>query len=98
MSEVLSETVTTLRRSAGYLGDAGAAVMGFDPGAQAFGAGGPGRLGELGRELYVLWQRTLDARMREAVTQGTRLDELADAVARAAAGYTDVDQHPREAP
>ena len=90
MSETLSGTVSSLRRAGELL--SGGELAALDPGAPAFGAGGPGRLGELGRDLHLLWQRTLDARIREAVTHAARLDELADAVARAASGYADVDE------
>jgi hypothetical protein len=56
-----------------------------------FGAAGPGRLGDLGRELSRQWQRAIDARAHEAAAHAERLRDLADAVARAAGRYDEVD-------
>jgi hypothetical protein len=99
MSDTLSGTVSALRRAAENLADAGNRLRAVEPGADPFGAGGPGQLGELGRDFYRQWQRALDARGREAAAHSARLHDDADAVSTAAGGYRDVDdtanrQHP----
>jgi hypothetical protein len=91
MTETLASATSLLRGAAETLAGASARLVMVDPGSHAFGAGGPGRLGDVGRELYLHWQRALDARAHEAAVHGARLDEAADAVARAAGGYADVD-------
>lgn len=95
MSETLSGAVGALRRASELLGEAGGRLTALDPGADAFGAGGPGRLGDVGRDLHLRWQRALDTRVREAAAHAARLDETAEAVARAAGGYSDVDDSAR---
>jgi len=95
MSETLSGAVTALRQASEMLGNASERLAMLDPGAAAFGAGGPGRLGDLGRELYGQWHRALDVRVREAAAHGARLAEISDAVARASAAYSDVDDSAR---
>ena len=95
MSETLASATRSLRDAAETLSAANARLVRLDPGAVAFGAGGPGRLGELGGHLYLRWQRALDARAREAAEHGARLDEVADALARAAAGYAEIDDTAR---
>jgi hypothetical protein len=62
-----------------------------DPGAPAFGADGPGGLGELGRALHAAWSAALSAREREAAGHGARLTDLAGALGVAADGYRDAD-------
>jgi hypothetical protein len=62
-----------------------------DPGARAFGADGPGRLGELGRVLHATWSAGLAAREREAAGHGARLTDLASALDQAAEGYRDAE-------
>jgi hypothetical protein len=91
MSDTLSGAVAALRHTGGQLDDAGAALRMLDPGATAFGDG-PGRLGELSQDLYRQWQRAIDARSREANAHAARLAEAADAVARAGAGYAEMDE------
>jgi hypothetical protein len=91
MTETLAGATGVLRGAAETLAGASARLVMLDPGGHAFGAGGPGRLGDVGRELYLHWQRALDARAREAAAHSGRLDEAADALARAAGGYVDVD-------
>ena len=62
-----------------------------DPGARAFGGDGPGRLGELGRDLHSTWTGALAAREREAASHGARLTDLAGALSQAAGAYHDVE-------
>ncbi len=95
MSETLSGAVTALRQASEMLGNASVRLAALDPSAAAFGAGGPGRLGDVGRDLYFQWQRALDARVREAAAHGARLTEISDAVARASAAYSDMDDSAR---
>ena len=92
MRDTLADAADALRRAGDLLSDAGARLPTIDPGASAFGTDGPGRLAGLGRDLYLQWQRALDARAREAAAHGARLAETGDAVARAAAGYADTDE------
>jgi hypothetical protein len=101
MSEftTLSGAVTALRQTAALLTEASGRAHRHDPGAAAFGGDGAGRLGELGRLLHRNWQSALDARAREAAAHGARVDDVADGLARAAAGYAEIDystskQHP----
>jgi len=91
----MNETVTALRSAGTLLSEAAKSVNATDPGPRAFGADGPGHLGELGRALHQHWQRALDARAREAAAHGARLDEAADLLVRVAAGYADIDESAR---
>src|SRR5262245_22369130 len=88
MKETLSGAVAAIRGVADLLGGAGQRLPAVDPGAGDFGAGGPGRLGDMGRDLYLQWQRALDARAREAHAHAGRVNDLADLVNQAAAGLT----------
>jgi hypothetical protein len=63
-----------------------------DPGPRGFGDDGPGRLGELARELHATWSAGLAAREREAAGAGARLTDLAAALRRAAEGYRDAER------
>lgn len=74
----------TLRGASSRLGSVGAC-------ASVVGEAGPGRLGELGQRFTALWARAVDARTTEATAHAARLDELADALERAAAGYANTD-------
>ena len=56
-----------------------------------FAGDGPGRLGELGRDLHGMWSAALAAREREAAGHGARLTDLAGALRQAAAGYRQVE-------
>ncbi len=85
----------SLRRAGEILVSGGGRIGALDPGAAAFGGDGPGVLGELGRDLHRHWQRALDARAREAAAHGARLEDAADVVARAVAGYVDTDDTAR---
>jgi hypothetical protein len=91
MNESLAGTVSRLRQAAATVTEVGARVADRDPGARAFGADGPGGLGEFGRLRHQLWLRALDARAREAAALGARLDDAADALARASASYAETD-------
>jgi hypothetical protein len=88
MKHTLSGAVAAIRGTADLLGEAGQRITAVDPGARVFGAGGPGRLGEMGRDLYLQWQRALDARAREAQAHAGRVYDLADLVNQAAEGLT----------
>jgi Excreted virulence factor EspC, type VII ESX diderm len=61
------------------------------PGPAGFAGDGPGRLGELGRDLHGVWSAALAAREREAAGHGARLTDLAGALRQAAAGYRQVE-------
>jgi hypothetical protein len=83
------------------LAGAGAALGELDPGARAFGADAPGRLGELGQALHRHCAAALAARAREAAAHGARLVDVATALRDAAAGYADIDRsaadrHPQD--
>jgi hypothetical protein len=93
MTETVSGAVSALRATAEMLDETHRALPTADPGATAFGAGGPGRLGDTGRDLYLLWQRTLDGRAREAAAHAARLEDLADLAARAAGGLHEVNRN-----
>lgn len=95
MNETLSGAVAAIRVTGDLLGEAGQQLPAIDPGATAFGAGGPGRLGDLGRDLYLHWQRGLDARGREAQAHAARVYDLADLAWRTAGGFTDADESAR---
>src|SRR5690242_2266399 len=96
MTETVSGAVTALHSTAERLEEGALALTTADPGPSAFGAGAPGRLGEVGRGLNLVWQRALDARVREARRHATRLHELADLAGRAAGGLLEVNQSVRQ--
>jgi len=87
----LPAAAAALRAAGVTLTEAGARVGSHDPGPSAFGVDGPGELGEVGRALYRQWQHALDARGREAASHGARLEQAAEAVARAATEYVEID-------
>jgi hypothetical protein len=93
MTDTVSGVLGALRDTADRLGEATRTLPTADPGATAFGAGGPGRLGGTGRDLYLLWQRALDTRGHEAAALADRLRELAELAARAAGGLREVDEN-----
>ncbi|HLL68139.1 MAG TPA: hypothetical protein VK453_20840 [Micromonosporaceae bacterium] len=74
------------------LATSGAALDRLDPGPRAFGADGPGRLGELGRTLHLALAAGLAARSDEAVAHGVRLADTADALRRVSGGYADAER------
>src|SRR5688572_26323649 len=95
MIQTLAGAISALRQAGEMLAESSGRFTAVDPGPAAFGAAGPGRLGDLGRDLYLQWQRALDARAREAAAHGARLAEAADAVARASGTYYDTDESAR---
>jgi hypothetical protein len=95
MNDTVSGAVAALRSTADVLGEIGQRLPTVDPGARVFGAGGPGRLGDVGRDLYVQWQRALDARAHEARGHAARVHELADFVTRAAGGFIEANESAR---
>jgi hypothetical protein len=77
-----------LATGAGALADA-------DPGAGAFGADQPGRLGAVGRLLHQRWSAALTGRAREAAAHGARLVDAADLLRVAASRYGEAEQAAR---
>jgi hypothetical protein len=76
--------------------DAGAgALVDADPGAGAFGADNPGRLGELGRMLHHRWSAALTARAREAAAHGARIADSAEVLRAAVSRYRDAESAAR---
>jgi hypothetical protein len=92
----LHDLVRRLADADAALSDTAAALPGSGPGPAAFGADGPGALGELAADLHRLWATAVDARTREAAAHAARLSDVADAVSRADTGYGDVDDAARE--
>jgi hypothetical protein len=88
---MLADAVEALHTLAERLGAAGQRLAAVDPGAGAFGAGGLGLLGEVGREAYVRFQVALDARVAEARAHAERVREFAEAVGRTAGGFADAE-------
>jgi hypothetical protein len=80
-----------LDAAADRLAAGGAELADVDPGAAAFGADSPGRLGELGRLLHGRWSSALTDRSREAAVAGARLSDSADALRVAVGRYQDAD-------
>jgi len=95
MNETLSGAVVAIRVTGDLLGESGQQLPAVDPGADAFGAGGPGRLGDVGRDLYLQWQRGLEARVREALAHSARVQEFADLVSRTAGSFADANDGAR---
>jgi hypothetical protein len=73
------------------LASVGSTLVGADPGADAFGADAPGRIGEVGRLLHELWGSALSARSREAAAHAARLVDTAEALTVAAGRYQDIE-------
>jgi hypothetical protein len=95
MTETISGAVASLRAAADMLADTARRLPTMDPGATGFGAGGPGRFGDLGRDLYLQWQRAIDARAREADAHGSRMHDLADLASRASGGFREAEESAR---
>lgn len=95
MDETLSGAVVAIRVTGDLLGESGQQLPAVDPGADAFGAGGPGRLGDVGRDLYLQWQRGLEARVREAQAHAARVQEYADLVSRTVGSFADANDSAR---
>jgi hypothetical protein len=62
------------------------------PSYEDFGAGGRGRLGELGVHLHDLWLTAVEARATEAAGVAGQLADVAVGLRTAVAGYVDVDR------
>ena len=71
------------------LGAAAAGLADVDPGAGAFGADAPGRLGAVGRLLHLRWSAALTSRTREAAAHGARLADTAETLRDVAERYQD---------
>ena len=97
MDDTLAGAARALRGCGDLLAEAGARLVTIDSGERAFGVGATGRLGELGHDFHLQWQRSLDARCREAAAHRARLVDFGDAVAQAAGHYGDVDDSARRA-
>lgn len=80
-----------LETAAARLTKAAAALRRLDPGPRAFGADGPGRLGDLGRAMSAQLATALDARGRQADTAVAAVTTLATNMRAAATSYRDTD-------
>lgn len=87
----LHETARRLEAAAETLTDAARTVPLLGPPGAAFGVGGPGRLGELGRAMHDQWIAAADARIREAAAVAAGFADLAAALRVAAVSYADTD-------
>jgi hypothetical protein len=92
----LQDIATRLQAAGVELGTASTRLGEVDPGRQAFGVDGPGRLGDLGRALHAQCAAALAARSREANALGARLGDSAYLVDAVAAGYRDIEQATHE--
>jgi hypothetical protein len=92
MSQPLYAEAGRVRRGAEILTRAAADLRVADPGAHAFAADAPGRLGDLGTRLHGLLRDALDARATEAAAHAQRLEVLAEALGEAAANYAEADR------
>ena len=91
----VGELAARLRWAGEALAAAAADVRRVDPGPSAFGADGPGALGELGLLLYRRWDAALHARADEATRHGARLVEAADGLRSVTDHYAAVDDQAR---
>jgi len=89
--ETLRDLAAGFDEAATDLTVAGRRLAHLEPPASSFGAGGPGRLGEVGRALHRQWLAAFGARGREATAASTRLAAVATALRATAADYSDVD-------
>jgi hypothetical protein len=87
----LDDLEKRLDTAATRLARAATALTQLDPGARAFGADGPGRLGDLGRAMSTQFTAALDARDRQAGAAGTEVTRLGDGMRHAAASYRETD-------
>lgn len=85
------DVAVALRRAGRDLTDAATEVRATGLGAAAFGAAGPGVLGELGGLLHGRWSSALRVREAEARDQADRMADLADALRKATEMYVDTD-------
>ncbi|BCB86447.1 hypothetical protein [Phytohabitans suffuscus] len=93
--EPLRDLAAGFDESATAITAAGRRLAHLEPPASSFGAGGPGRLGEVGRALHRQWLDAFGARGREAAAASARLADVAGALRATAAGYSDVDDAAR---
>ena len=87
----VDELATRLRWVGEALTAAAGTVARVDPGAGAFGVGGPGELGDVGLLLYRRWAAALAARSAEASAHGTRLLDAAGTLAETIDRYRAAD-------
>ena len=87
----LDDLEKRLDSAAARLTRSAADLSSLHPGARAFGADGPGRLGDIGRALSAQFAGALDARDREAGSVASALSDLAVGVRHAATGYRQAD-------
>jgi hypothetical protein len=90
-----------LAGAAEAVAEAGSELAVDGPTGHDVAADAPGRLGEVGRDLYRRWLAAAADRRREAADASARLAELAETLRRAAAAYDDADhaarrRHPEE--
>jgi hypothetical protein len=93
--ETLRDLAAGFDEAATALTAAGRRLSHLEPPASSFGAGGPGRLGELGRALHHQWLDAFGARGREAAAASDRLADVAGALRATAIDYSDVDETAR---
>jgi hypothetical protein len=91
----LGELAERVGAVADEVGGAAARLALVRPGPAGFAGDGPGRLGELGRDLHGAWSAALAAREREAAAHGARLTDLAAALRQSAQGYRQVEDDAR---
>jgi hypothetical protein len=87
----LHDTARRLDQAAASLDDVARALADPGPGAGAFGAHAPGRLGELGRALHGRWLAATGDRSREAAALSARLADAGAGLRAAATGYEAAD-------
>ncbi len=91
MSPTPQSAATALRLGAHELAEAARDVEATEIDAADFGAGGPGELGRLGRDLHEKWSRALLCRSRELSVQSDRHTAAAAAADQALRAYVDAD-------
>lgn len=90
--DALRDLAAGFDEAATALTAAGRRLAHLEPPASSFGAGGPGRLGEVGRALHRQWLDAFGARGREAAVASAQLAGVASALRATAADYSDVDR------
>jgi hypothetical protein len=91
----IDQLADRLERAGDRLTAGAASVADADPGARAFGADNPGRMGEVGCLLHRRWSAALTARAREAAAHGARLADRAEGLRLAASRYADAERAAR---
>jgi hypothetical protein len=91
----LGQLADRLERAGDRLAAGSGSLADADPGAGAFGADNPGRLGELGRMLHHRWSAALTGRAREAAAHGARFADSADTLRVVRERYHDAEQAAR---